>query len=406
MTRLWQNLSNTASVLVAFAHRPKVQTCLWVLLLLFLATVPIYIYSHYPALVGNSAFGLWTKILAALGGAGFGILGVGKETRVTGKLTRTGWIALLGIVVAGELALTSTFSDAISGQKKDRLLLMSVQRGVYRFHGLTLWMDLPLDKNFYGLETYKRTLRRAFPVSADKARRGTPAHPVELTEAIGLHPVPAGSRLFPAPGSPLYTLINNLTLDLLLFAYNENPSPPETSKYTFRGRTVISWQDQLSDHAILIYNNQKDTLSLQISKLKVPDDVAKEASAFSLVDFMPGTIAVGLSMQDITYPMCKSLHLSKWPDCIDQQNAFNGTLVPSLVFFSFDDPISIEITAKDSVHCLSKDGHYVVLPFPKPFESTYRFRAADYSKSIVKADVAAVCTALNGNATSYVSSPE
>jgi hypothetical protein len=46
-------------------------------------------------------------------------------------------------------------------------------------------------------------------------------------------------------------------------------------------------------------------------------DVAKEASAFSVVDFMPGAIAVGLSMQDITDPKCKSLHLSDWPGCID-----------------------------------------------------------------------------------------
>lgn len=99
--------------------------------------------------------------------------------------------------------------------------------------------------------------------------------------------------------------------------------------------------------------------------------------------------------------MCKSLHLSAWPGCTDQQTDFNRTLVPSLVFFSFDNPISIEMTTEHAVHCLSKDDHYVVLPFPKAFESTYRFRAEDYAKGAVKADVAAVCTALEGNPTSY-----
>lgn len=232
-------LSVAATKIGAFAHKPRVQPSLWILLLLLLAAVPIYVYARYPALVGNSAFGLWTKIIAAIGAAAFGILGVGKDTRLAGKLTRTGWIALIGIVVSGELALTSTFSDAISGEKKDRLLLVSVQRGVYPFRGLTLWMEVPLDKDFYGLEAYKATLRNAFPVSADEARKGTPAHPLEIPEAGGLHPVPAGSRLFPAQGSPVYTIISNLTLDLLLFAYNDHPTPPQSSKYTFLGRTVI-----------------------------------------------------------------------------------------------------------------------------------------------------------------------
>jgi hypothetical protein len=158
------------------------RTCLWLILLTVLSCAPVYIYLKYPAVAESSSFGLWTKVLAAIAAAGFGMLGVGKDTRKSGTLTQTGWIALIGIVVAGEFALAATFNDYTSGKKKDELLLLSVQRAAYRLHGLTLWMEVPLDNSFYGLDPYKDTLRKAYPLIADQAGKRPRGQSVDILE--------------------------------------------------------------------------------------------------------------------------------------------------------------------------------------------------------------------------------
>jgi len=101
--------------------------------------LPVFLYLRYAKLVESPRFGFATKSLAAIAGAGFGILGVGAKTRDdAGKLTNKGWLALTGIVVAGVFALAASVNDYTSGKvkneqerKRAERLLSSVQRGLY-----------------------------------------------------------------------------------------------------------------------------------------------------------------------------------------------------------------------------------------------------------------------------------
>src|SRR5258708_2946331 len=89
--------------------------------------------------LGAPTMGFLLKLFAGLAALGFGILGVGAETRdAGGKLTRKGWIALIGIIVAGILALGTSISEFVAGQEKEQAerrhnerLMLSVQRNLY-----------------------------------------------------------------------------------------------------------------------------------------------------------------------------------------------------------------------------------------------------------------------------------
>jgi hypothetical protein len=62
------------------------------------------IHRHYAVksiidFLTSETFGFLLKLLAGLATAAFGILGIGTQTRdKQGKLTRNGWIALVGII--------------------------------------------------------------------------------------------------------------------------------------------------------------------------------------------------------------------------------------------------------------------------------------------------------------------
>jgi len=69
----------------------------------------------------SSAFGFLLKLFAGLAAAGFGIMGVGVETRAeSGALNRKGWIALVGIIVAGLLAVVTSIYEFTTAEKKER----------------------------------------------------------------------------------------------------------------------------------------------------------------------------------------------------------------------------------------------------------------------------------------------
>ena len=118
----------------------------------------------------SDTFGFLLKLLAGIAAAGFGIFGVGIETRdKDGKLTRYGRIALIGIICAGVLAVlavaTSTY-ELVTGQQKaaqDRLkseqLMLSVQRGLYPLRGMRFRAQIKIDDSFIGVREYKESLK-------------------------------------------------------------------------------------------------------------------------------------------------------------------------------------------------------------------------------------------------------
>jgi hypothetical protein len=68
----------------------------------------------------SGTFGFLLKVLTTLSAVGFGILGVGVETRNkdNGRLSRNGKIALIGIVAAGVLAMLTGASEFYADQNK------------------------------------------------------------------------------------------------------------------------------------------------------------------------------------------------------------------------------------------------------------------------------------------------
>jgi hypothetical protein len=366
----------------------KVHLIGWIALLLCLTATPIILYVRYTKLVESPSFGLATKVLAAIAAGGFGLLGVGKDTRIAGKLTPTGWIALVGIVVAAEFALAATLSDYSASKTKDEQelkrsdkLLSSVERGTYPFRGIRANITIPLVREFYGLEAYKTTLREAYRPDMPPGHKGTFADPIPLIDTTGWHPVPSRSPLFPRKQSSVYNLINNLSLHVILFKGGQDPLHGKTRTYKYAGHIVIGWSPKAYEHEWLAYNSKTDALVFHVDGLRISNDVLNEANTYSLVDFVPGAIAVGLSFEDIDDPLCKAFHLAGNLHCIDQLNAFVGKLVPDDVNFRFDYPKTIDIVNVNAVHCPSPDDNFVVLPLLTDVGSTDTFAASSNGKA-------------------------
>src|SRR3984893_9718605 len=112
-------------------------------------------------------FGFLLKLFSGLAAAAFGMLGIGTKTReADGRFTRSGKIALVGIIVAGLLGVGTSVYDFATGQKKAReaakksqLLMLSVQRGLYPLREMKLAVRVSMSEDFPGAREYEKWLR-------------------------------------------------------------------------------------------------------------------------------------------------------------------------------------------------------------------------------------------------------
>lgn len=103
-------------------------------------------------------FGFLLKLLSGLAAAAFGLFGIGTKTRDdNGKFTRDGRIALIGVLVAGVIAGTTSIYEFSVGHEKDRQehlqsqrLMLSVQRGLYPLRGVSGELRLTFTQDFAG----------------------------------------------------------------------------------------------------------------------------------------------------------------------------------------------------------------------------------------------------------------
>jgi hypothetical protein len=107
--------------------------------------------------------GVLLKLLGSAGSAYFGILALGTKARDdAGKMTRQGYVALIGILVSALLASTSTIYDYYSSASKDKQSLarteqakLDAQRTNYPMRGISAVVAVSFAKDFPALTAYR-----------------------------------------------------------------------------------------------------------------------------------------------------------------------------------------------------------------------------------------------------------
>jgi hypothetical protein len=366
------------SRLKAFFSSMKVRPYLWTGLLLCLAAVPPFLYLKYPALVEASGFGLSVKLFAAVFAAGFGILGVGADTRISGKLTTKGWVALCGIVVAGEFALAATLYDYSSGKKKDEQdlarntqLLTSVRRGIYPVKDLTATFKITLHGSFSDLNAYKVMLSQKVSDPFCKAYPKV-CIPYGNTDEPNYYGIRPSSPLFPDRKRypRLVSLLENLHVELWLYrpVRAEERAKAKGNAYKMAGELNLDWPKALPSEVELEYHQAADELSFIVAQLPLDSKQLPNSGVYSLVDFVPGVIAAEAGADG--GKICPQG--SNLPEC------FTGFLEPvlksdtvDLMRITFAYPKSIEFSNEYATTCEGNDRKSLVQRLTEDIDSGY-----------------------------------
>jgi len=341
--------------------------------------------------------GFLLKFLTGLAAAIFGIVGLGKNARdKKGNLTPIGKTARWGIILAGLLAIATSIYDFASGNAKDNAerqqaqeLLRSVRRGIYPMRGMTVDISIPLKPDFKGLTQYKSTLRSHFPKSNLQALNGPPPIPLAAT----VFPVKKSSPLFPQPGSPVFEMINGLTIHVVPLAVDTDKRPTKKGEPAFYkplGSFEIYWLNGLPPETSLVYNYSFNTLSFEIHDWPVGDAVIT-GGAHSLADIVPGAIAVAVTMSN-SDAVCKSLSIAE-KDCEAALISLTKAMAVEAVHFSFTYPKVLWLNP-DAMRC--DGGEYYtfrILPLVGDIESTDTWNSAPTAQA--KASLSNYCSALS-----------
>ena len=265
--------------------------------------------------------GFVLKLGASLATAGFGLLGIGATTRtVSGKLTRSGWVAFVGIVVGGILAVGSCIYDFSSGQEAERQLrsrtqqlLTSVRRGIYPMHGIKVSVEIELNSNIEPVRAFKDNIRK---LAASDRRCKTLARQLQCngfsssgaSVSPDMYEVLRESPLFPRHGTDLRRLIDYTYVHVAFLrdapSFEESASP-KMRQAQYMGRFFAQWHRDgqgLPVETLLRYSFSSDSLTLEVRDLVIPDAESNTAGLYSLVDFLPGYIRLIPNLSED--PMC------------------------------------------------------------------------------------------------------
>ncbi len=336
-------------------------------------------------LVNSPTIGIAIKILGSVGSVVFGIKALGTKARDDdGKLTRPGKIAFVGILVSAAIASSSSLYDFASANSKDQAakeqtdrLRLSVQRGYYPLRGATVDFTVALNKDFDGLDEYKKTIKKAF--SLDPQCKKTvqficdtddPDEPKDYNYTI-----PKNSSLFPQSKSAFRKTIDSLSIEVLML--RAIPQLGKMPKYERLGSFNIELGSEVPKEWQLEYDEDSKSLFLNVRDYQIPEKETKSAKVFSLVDFTPGAIAVGNS---IFNPYTTHTNWS-----VDEVLSFIKSLSTGLdvrsLKLSFSSPRAFEFYRYSSplddgevaaIPCHSGDGDFLVLKTPSDIEQRNR----------------------------------
>jgi hypothetical protein len=264
-------------------------------------------------------FGFLLKLVSGLAAAGFGLFGIGTKTRDDkGKLTRDGWIALIGVLVAGIIASVTSVYEFNAGQEKDRQeslrnhrLMLSVQRILYPIKGISGDdLELTFTQNFSGLESYKASLRQQLPPGNQKCKSTADFLCYDEDDLGNVYGIPATSRLFPKADSLVGDVLSGIGVDL---AFIKLGSRYPNLNYDRIGGFGFSLQSARLNDRMVTYSPGNDRLGYAVRHFEVPDKATRTASVSSLIEVFPGFISATASVDRSVCDATKNLGVS---DCL------------------------------------------------------------------------------------------
>ena len=326
----------------------------------------------------SPAVGFLLKLFAGLTTAAFGILGVGVKTREDdGRLNQKGWIALIGILVGGILAVGTSVYEFASGQEKERAdrrrserLLLSVQSGVYPLRQIMASFELTLADDFEGATAYRQALRTEISKNRDCK---IPKAPFECS-GVDEHGKPyeyriyASSVLFPKTHSPVRDVLDSLYIYVTLFRQlpQEQARKETWRRPKFLGRFFIDWRQKLPNYAWLAYDFQHDTLNFGAEHYQLTDDSVLQAGVYSLVEFFPGVIGASPNLNDEA--VCNGSAISK-EACLKKIAAIYKGLALRELTLAFPYPKKIRLSEGQATSCHSENRQLLLLHLPSDVEA-------------------------------------
>jgi hypothetical protein len=350
----------------------------------------------------------------------FGFKGLGRDTRNSkGKLLPAGRSALIGIIITACLGVLAGVAEYFANKDKDKqsaattaMLKRGEQRTSYPARGILLSFDAPLDADFPGLSDYKKTLAK------ELGNKHCPTKSTEFSCLSPLNPwafaIPRTSRLFPRAGSAVFEFMANLVVHIAFIT--EVPKMDEAGKtvlahhYSGLGSKDIYWHGKLTDAMSLIYysktndsgnsgrpgdgfQHRRRMLAFRVTDYPEGGRDEYGLGISSIVDFIPGAIAVAESMSETT-EVCDSMHIPK-ETCEERLVALNKVMHFDRFDLSINGLQKISVIASPSVRCPSEYYSYLVSPLAGDLDVVKSF----YQLPTVKPDIDSeqVCKILAGN---------
>jgi len=325
----------------------------------------------------SPAFGFYVKFIAGFAAAGFGLMGVGAKTRNDdNSLTSKGRIALVGILVSGFFAAASVTYDYFVAQKaarseaeRSQRLLLSVQRGIYPLRGIKANFAVRLSKDLAGLTEYSARVQKT--IAADRDCVHTNQFTCDDPEVRTDYVIPSSSSLFPEKGSKFRRILENLSLEILMLKRTYAKSGEV--KYDRVGSFNVDIGVVVPNDWYLQYSYDDTSLYLGVNNYHLGDDAPIGSQVYSLVDFIPGVIAIGNSKT--TPHTCHIAGGCDFKEFTSLMNALVSGLDVANASLSFGYPKNFEFNRYPSpfgdfaaMQCSNDSAKYLALKTPDDIE--------------------------------------
>jgi hypothetical protein len=316
--------------------------------------------------------GFLLKLLAALAAAAFGLMGIGTKTRENnGDLNRNGKIALIGIIVAGSLAVGNGYYEFITNQQKEREDRLRSERLMYPLKEITGEVRIGFAQDFAGLRGYKALLRRALPRGKQKCVRTDEFECYDAdSEGRTSYGIPETSRLFPEPDSLVGIVLDNLAVDISLV--NRGSAGADKS-YNRIGEIHFELRAANPKDKMITFDPASGEFEFMVQHFQIPEEQIRRSGVYSLVEVFPGFVAASASVR-YRFP-CNSLMKGGVPDCVSGvlRPLSDGSTVDELLL-NFPSSKALRIERDESINCVLKDGGSVlILTLPEDIEQIDQF---------------------------------
>jgi len=290
----------------------------------------------------SPTFGFLLKLFAGLATAGFGMMGIGVETReANGQLNRKGHIALIGIIVSGILAVGTSIYEFGAGLKKEQeelkrsqRLLSSVERGLYPLRGMKVSFRLRIDPNLQGSKEFKNFILQQC------RRPRTHCTKTLYGDVESAYSVPVLSRGFPEKRSIVREVLDSITLEIGFFQRPRTDNSAAIAPGSIKSLNGVNliWREDLKKHSMLSYDSTENVLFLVVRDYPVREDQFYGTDAYSLSDLTPGVITAHADLWASGF--CEDFEAAS---CNQQLRPVLGKVFLTQVELKFPYPTTIEL---------------------------------------------------------------